>query len=49
MIKNIKKLYFFWRYYTLGREQYYESMKKNFSVNLHSLRQGNILTSILTG
>jgi len=37
----------YWRYYTLGREQYYECMKKTFSINLYGLRQGNVLTAVL--
>jgi len=47
MIINLKKLIYDWRYYTLGRDQYNECMKKTFSINIYSLRQGNILTVVL--
>jgi len=49
MISYIKNLFYYWRYYTLGREQYKECMKKTFKINLYSLRQGNFLTAVLTG
>jgi len=49
MISYIRKLFYDWRYYTLGREQYNECMKKTFKINLYSLRQGNFLTAVLTG
>ena len=45
----MKKIVNLWRYYTLGREQYYESMKKTSKINLNSLLHGNILTAILAG
>ena len=36
-----------WRYYTLGREQYNECMRKTFHSNLYSLRQANTVVVVL--
>jgi diguanylate cyclase (GGDEF)-like protein len=38
-----------WRYYSLGKEHYYESMKKIFLNNLLSLRQANTIISVFAG
>ena len=35
-----------WRYYTLGKEQYYQCMRKVFLNNLYSLRQSNIVITV---
>jgi len=45
----MRKLLYLWRYYTLGREQYNECMKKTLKINLNSLLHGNILTAVLAG
>ena len=45
----MKKMIYLWRYYTLGREQYHECMKKTLKINLNSLLHGNILTAVLAG
>jgi len=47
MINHLKKFFYYWRFYSLGREQYKECMKKTFCINIYSLRQGNILTTVL--
>jgi len=38
-----------WRYYSLGKENYYASMKKIFLNNLLSLRQANTIVAIFAG
>ena len=43
----MKKLLYYWRYYTLSREQYHECIEKAQKTNLSSLRQGNFLAAIL--
>ena len=43
----MRKILNLWRYYTLGREQYNECMKKTLKINLNSLLHGNILTAVL--
>ena len=45
----MRKLIYLWRYYTLGREQYNECMKKTLRNNLNGLLHGNILTAVLAG
>jgi diguanylate cyclase (GGDEF)-like protein len=42
------KLLYFWRYYTLGKEQYNKCMNKVCKNNLYSLRLANILVVFLT-
>jgi diguanylate cyclase (GGDEF)-like protein len=42
-------MFYSWRFYTLGREQYAECMNKVFSNNLMSLRQASYVFSILAG
>jgi len=39
-------MYYSWRFYTFGREQYYDCMNKVFSNNLLSLRQANTIVAI---
>jgi len=41
------KLLYFWRYYTLGKEQYHRCMNKLCKNNLYSLRLANILVVFL--
>jgi diguanylate cyclase (GGDEF)-like protein len=43
-----KKLYT-WRYYSLGKEHYYECIKKLFMDNLRNLYQANAIVAILAG
>jgi diguanylate cyclase (GGDEF)-like protein len=43
----VYKLICFWRYYTLGREQYYIYLNNESKNNLYSLRLGNIIAAIL--
>jgi len=38
-----------WRYYSLGKEHYYESMNKIFLNNLLSLRQANTIVAVFAG
>jgi diguanylate cyclase (GGDEF)-like protein len=38
-----------WRYYTLGREQYYKYLNNESKNNLYSLRLGNIIFAFLAG
>jgi len=38
-----------WRYYSLGKEHYFESMKKIFLNNLLSLRQANTIVAVFAG
>jgi len=44
----MRKFLYSWRYYSLGQAQYYECMKKTYTNNLQSLRQGNIYTAVLS-
>jgi len=37
----MRNILYAWRFYSLGREQYYECMTKVFGSNLHNLRQAN--------
>jgi diguanylate cyclase (GGDEF)-like protein len=39
----------FWRYYTLGREQYYKYLNNEVKNNLYSLRLGSIIFAFLAG
>ncbi|MDR0472780.1 MAG: GGDEF domain-containing protein [Treponema sp.] len=43
-----KKLYS-WRYYSLGRERYYECLNKIFPNNLLTLRQANTVVAVFAG
>jgi diguanylate cyclase (GGDEF)-like protein len=38
-----------WRYYSFGREHYYECMNKIFINNLQSLRQANTIAAVFAG
>ena len=44
----MRKIIDFWRWYSLSREQYYESMNKQFMKNLYFLRYTNLAVVILT-
>jgi len=44
----MQKILYFWRYYTLGYDQYYQCMKKTYKKNLYSLLQANVLVVILS-
>ena len=41
------KILYSWRFYTYGREQYYESMNKMFSANLSNLYRTSTIVSII--
>jgi len=41
------KLLYSWRFYTYGREQYYESMNKMFGANLNNLYRTSAIVSII--
>jgi diguanylate cyclase (GGDEF)-like protein len=43
----MRNIYYSWRFYTLGREQYSENLNKLFSNNLQSLYRANIIVIIL--
>ncbi|MDR1869568.1 MAG: GGDEF domain-containing protein [Treponema sp.] len=45
----MRNLYYSWRFYTFGREQYYDCMNKVFSNNLLSLRQVNLIIAVFAG
>ena len=43
----MKNLFYKWRYYSMGREQYRHCVRKTFLSNLYSLRQSNIIITVL--
>jgi len=43
------KSYYTWRYYSLGKEHYYECINNMFLSNLRGLCQANILTAVFAG
>jgi len=45
----MRNMFYSWRFYTFGREQYQESMNHLFLNNLLSLRKVNTITAILIG
>jgi len=49
MRNKLRNIYYSWRFYTLGREQYYECMNKVFTNNLYNLRQSNMVVAIFVG
>jgi diguanylate cyclase (GGDEF)-like protein len=50
ILHTLHKLFNYWRYYSFGREQYYDSFNNLFSQNLISLRQvSNVLALFTVG